>query len=152
MRGSRRLPRAPLATVLLGIGMVAGVILGCGSGERDFDAASVTDELNDAGAGIVLGEPLPVTTEGVEVRAITLDHTEDAAGTEGDSAHEHGVAGALVVLEDSEAAEAEFARCESAIDFACFRAANTVLRFTGMSPVDQQLMSESVSALESGSG
>jgi hypothetical protein len=129
------------------LAVAATAAVGCGS-EREFDEASVTEALNEAGAGLVLGEPLPVSTEGVEIYEVSLDH--EAEGPAGD-AHAHGD-GALIVLDDSAAAEEEFARCQSALDFTCFRAANVVLRFSGMSPVDQQLLSDSVSAIATEEG
>jgi hypothetical protein len=124
------------------LAVAAAAAAGCGS-EREFDEASVTEALNEAGAGLVLGEPLPVSTEGIEVHQVSLGHPGAVPSGDG---HTHGD-GALIVLDDSAAAEEEFARCQSALDFTCFRAANVVLRFTGMSPVDQQLLSDSVSAI-----
>lgn len=139
--------RARLVTVLAALTAAAASAAGCGS-EREFDEASATEALNEAGADLVLGEPLPVSTEGVEIHAVSLDH--EGEGPAGD-AHAHGD-GALIVLGDSAAAEEEFARCQSAVDFTCFRAANVVLRFTGMSPVDQQHLSDSVSAIATEEG
>ncbi len=63
--------------------------------------------------------------------------------------HEH-TEGAIVVLDDAEAASAEFTRCESAVDFICFRAANAVLRFVGITPEEQARLTEAVSSLETG--
>lgn len=133
--GARSLPALAAA-----LAMAAAVASGCG-GEREFDEQTVTAALNEAGAGLVLGEPLPVGTEGVEIHAVSLDPQVTGGGT---GPHSDG---ALVVLADSAAAEDEFARCQSAIDFTCFRAANVVLRFTGMSPVDQQHLADSLSAI-----
>ena len=136
MSAPRPIPAAVAATALALA--LAGLLAACGS-EREFDAVSITAELNEAGAGVELGETLPPSADGVEVHELNLDHPKEPG-------HAHG-AGALLVLDDAEAAEQEFARCESAVDFTCFRAANVVIRFTGMSPVDQQLISNSVSAI-----
>lgn len=135
MRGRRPTPAAAVAALAIAL---AGLLAACGS-ERKFDAVSITAELNDAGAGVELGETLPASADGVEIHELNLDHAKEPG-------HVHGT-GALLVLDDAEAAEEEFARCESAVDFTCFRAANIVIRFIGMSPVDQQLISDSVSAI-----
>lgn len=143
--------RARTATLLAtALALAAGATSGCGS-ERDFDAVSVTDALNEAGAGLELGDPLPVSTEGVEIHEVGLDHDAEAPGPGSEAGHSHSD-GALIVLEDSVAAEEEFARCESAVDFTCFRASNVVLRFTGMSPVDQQIVADSISAIATEEG
>ena len=137
MSAPRPIPAAVAAAVLALA--LAGLLTACGS-EREFNAVSITAELNEAGAGVELGETLPPSTDGVEIHELTLDH---AAREKEEAGHSDG-AGALLVLEDAEAAEEEFVRCESAIDFTCYRAANIVIRFIGMSPVDQQLISDSI--------
>lgn len=141
MSGRGRTARA------LAAGLIAAAIAaaGCGS-EREFDEVTIVETLNESGAGLELGDPLPVSTEGVEIHEIGLDHEAAAPGPGAEPGHSHAD-GALIVLADAEAAEEEFARCESAVDFTCFRAANVVLRFTGMSPVDQQLLADSISAI-----
>jgi len=121
-------------------GSLLGVLAlaGC-SDERSFDAETVVAELNDAGAGLVLGESLPSTEESIEVRVVDFA----AGGSSG------GDAGAVVILADADAAQAEFVRCKQAEAFVCFRAANTVLRFTGLDPAGQQRMTGAVLAIES---
>ena len=57
-------------------------------------------------------------------------------------------AGALVILADADAAEAEFDRCQAAVDFTCYRAANAVLRFTAMTQEEQQRVTAAVQAIE----
>ena len=146
MSGARPNTRA-LAAALVAAAIGAA---GCGS-EREFDEVTITEALNEAGAGLELGDPLPVSTEGVEIHEVGLDHDELAPGPGSEAGHTH-TDGALIVMEDAAAAEEEFARCESALDFTCFRAANVVLRFTGMSPVDQQLLADSVSAIGTDGG
>ena len=116
---------------------------GCGGGEEEFDAESVVAQLNDAGAGLTLGETLPATTAGVDVRVITFGSAPGVAA--GD---ELG-AGAVVILADAAAAGDEFERCQAAVDFTCYRAANAVLRFTAMTQEEQARVTEAVKALES---
>ncbi len=131
--GLRRKRRLRLASASL-LGLLA--LAGC-SDERSFDAETLVAELNDAGAGLVLGKALPSTEESVEVRVVDF-----AAGGGG------GSAGAVVVLDDADAAQAEFVRCEGAPAFVCFRAANTVLRFSELDPAGQQRMTSAVLAIE----
>lgn len=121
--------------------LLAGAALAAGCGEKDYDAEGLVAELNAAGAGLVLGQPLS-STEGSSVTAIDL--AEGGGGTGG---AEH-TEGAIVVLDDSEAASQEFARCEGAVDFVCFRAANAVLRFSGITPEEQARITGAVSSLE----
>jgi hypothetical protein len=127
--------------------LVLLALAGCSS-ERTFDSETVVAELNDAGAGLVLGEPLPSTEESVEVTVINLA-PGGASGAGSQPADGPGeTAGAVVILVDAEAAEAEFVRCEQAVSFVCFRAANAVLRFTGLGPAAQQRMTSAVLAIE----
>jgi hypothetical protein len=132
--------RAPSAAVAALV--VAALASGCG--EEQFDAAGLVDRLNAAGAQLQLGEPLS-STEGTTVTAINFAE----AGGEPVAGDEH-TEGAVVVLDDAEAASAEFTRCESAVDFVCFRAANAVLRFSGITPDEQARLTEAVSSLETG--
>lgn len=127
--------RAAIAVAIL------GVVLATGCGERKFEAADLVAELNEAGAGLVLGDALPQTEGAARVFSLTFDST--AVPASGDV---HG-AGAIVVLEDSEQAEDEFARCDAAIDFTCFRAGNAVLRFTGITAAEQGRITGAVQAL-----
>jgi hypothetical protein len=129
----RRQTRLWLASASL-LGLLA--LAGC-SDERSFDAETLVAELNDAGAGLVLGETLPSTEESVEVRVVSF-----ATGGDG------GSAGAVVILADVAAAQSEFVRCEQAASFVCFRAANGVVRFTGLDPAGQRRMTGAVLAIE----
>lgn len=143
MRGR---PWRGVSALLLALAAAAATAIGCG-GEREFDAASVTEQLNRAGAGLALGEPLSSAEGGPEVVSVEVGAGEE----KNEAGHGHGHSdGAIVVLDGTEAAEQEFSRCQAAVDFTCYRAANVVLRFTGMSPVDQQAMAEAVKALASG--
>jgi hypothetical protein len=132
-------PRYSAQVALLATSIL--IASGCG-GERSFDAESIVDELNGAGAGLTLGESLPVTTEDVDVRVVTFGSAPGVAA--GD---ELG-AGAVSILDDADAARAEFARCQAAVDFTCFRAANAVLRFTAMTQEERARVTAAVQAIE----
>jgi len=114
---------------------------GCG-GETTFDAESVVADLNDAGAGLTLGETLPATTGGVDVRVVTF------GSAPGVPAGDELGAGAVVILDDVAAAQSEFDRCQDAVDFTCYRAANAVLRFTAMTEDEQARVTAAVQAIE----
>lgn len=112
----------------------------CGSDDDGFDAESLVATLNEAGAGLSLGERLTTTDEGDEVRALAF-----AAGAPANSSRADG---AIVVLGDEDAARDEFARCESAISFVCFRAANAVLRFSGIDGRERRRLSAALQRIE----
>jgi len=131
--------RAP--AILLSLA-TALLISSCG-GERSFDAEEAVAELNTAGASLALGDPLTSSETVGEVTTVTF--TGGEGPIDGDA---HG-AGAIVILDDTETARAEFARCESAVSFVCFRAANAVLRFSQISPSEQTQISAALQALES---
>jgi hypothetical protein len=141
------------ASTAVAVALVAALLAGCG-GERSFDAESVVEELNAAGAGLELGGTLTTTEDGTEVRILSLseptggdgDHAEEPESAE-EHGHDHG-AGALTILDDSERGVEEYERCETAPAFVCFRAANAVLRFTAMTPEEQARISSAVAALE----
>jgi hypothetical protein len=59
----------------------------------------------------------------------------------------HG-SGVVLILDGTDAARQEYARCESAISFICFRAANAVLRFSSITPAEQRRITAAVAALE----
>jgi len=134
----------PKLSALAALTMTAALLpiaAGCG-GETTFDAESVVADLNDAGAGLTLGETLPATTGGVDVRVVTFG---SAPGVP--TGDELG-AGAVVILDDVAAAESEFERCQQAVDFTCYRAANAVLRFTAMTEDEQARVTAAVQAIE----
>lgn len=122
--------------------IAAGLLLlaACGSGERDFDAATLIAELNGAGAGLELGPPLESGGSGTEVTVVTLSDAGRSGATQ--------TSGAIVILGDAAEAEAEFDRCESALSFVCFRAANAVLRFTGISAEQEQRISAALTSIQ----
>jgi hypothetical protein len=130
---------AAWATLLAGAALA---VAGCGSGEREFDAETAIAELNEAGAGLVLGEPLATTIAGTEVRVISF--AGDAGPVDGDGPG----SGAVVILEDVAAAQAEFRRCESAVSFVCFRAANVVLRFAGIGASERERITAALRDLQ----
>jgi hypothetical protein len=144
VRASRR---AAAAVALLAV-PVLGAGLGACGGERDFDAPTLVEELNEAGAGLELGEPLSSGEGAPDVQAIRFEedggeHDDDHDGenandeeSEGDHGHEHG-GGSVVILDGPDAARNEFARCQGAVSLTCFRAANAVLRFEGLEPEEQ---------------
>lgn len=125
--------------------LALAAITGC-SGGQTYDAEGVVSDLNSVGAGLVLGESLPNTEEDIEVRVVNFDGAASA------DPHVEGTAGAVVILGDDDKARAEFARCESAISFICFRAANTVLRFSGLDRAQLRKLAASLAAIEEGSG
>ena len=134
-------PKLSGLTALTVTAALLPIAAGCG-GETTFDAESVVADLNDAGAGLTLGETLPATTGGVDVRVVTFG---SAPGVPAGS--ELG-AGAVVILDDVAAAESEFARCQDAVDFTCYRAANAVLRFTAMTQDEEARVTAAVKAIE----
>lgn len=140
---SRAKQRGRWAVAVLALAPAA--IAGC-SGGQTYDAEGVVSDLNSVGAGLVLGESLPSTEEDIEVRVVGFDGPP-SAGPGGEE-----TAGAVVILGDDDKARAEFARCESAISFICFRAANTVLRFSGLDRAQLRKLAASLAAIEEDSG
>lgn len=121
---------------------LASGLIACG--ERNFDAPDAVAALNDAGADLALGEPLPDVAEGTEVTTLSFANEEPVApGAEGS-------AGAIVILDGTEQARAEFERCESAVSFVCYRLANAVLRFSDISPLRQQQLAVALGSVQSG--
>ena len=107
---------------------VAAIATGCG--EQRFDADEFIERANANGAGLVLGEPLLSERDGVEIYAVELlptSATGEVAPTGGEA---HG-GGSLIVAEDAEAGQSEYARCEGAVTLVCYRAANVVLAVEG---------------------
>jgi hypothetical protein len=103
-------------------------IAACG-GERTFDAEEFVTELNDEGATLALGEPLPGSDRGIELYALSFTEADGAeVGEPGEDEHSGGT---LALTADAEAAAAEFRRCDRAVTLTCYRAANAVLYFEG---------------------
>lgn len=123
---------------LAALALVALAALAAGAcGEREFDADELVAELNAAGAELTLGPPL-TGTDGVTVTSVEIA----GAGPDTD--------GAIAILDDADAATSEFERCESAVDFTCFRAGNAVVRFSALSPEARATLTEAVRSLASG--
>lgn len=104
-----------MRTVHLAAGAVIGLlatVAGCGSGDRTFTASELVSELKASGLEVTLGKPLPNDQEDLEVYGITF---QDSSG------------GSLIIAPDSETAEAEYARCEDAVNLLCYRAANALM-------------------------
>lgn len=116
--------------------------LSCG-GERSFDAEELVAELDAAGAELELGETLPNDQEGTEVRVISLP---------GSGQGEEATAGTVVILSGADTAAAEFQRCQSAVSFVCFRAANAVLRFTNIRPEQEARVSAALEMIATSPG
>mgnify|MGYP000633829863 CR=1 FL=1 len=129
----RELSLSRLATLAL-----ASLALAIGAcGEREFDADELVDELNKAGTELTLGPPL-TSTDGTAVTSVEIA----GAGAQTD--------GAIAILDDADAATVEFERCESAVDFTCFRAGNAVIRFSALPPDAKATLTEAVRSLASG--
>ena len=113
--------------------VVTGMAIGCGSQERTFDAEGFVDEIDAHGAQLELGPVLTTRADGIDVHVLRF------SGGDTDSQLHSADTGTatMLVMEDSEAAREEFARCESAPTLTCFRAANVVLRFEEMDATDQ---------------
>lgn len=108
---------------------LAAALANAACGERSFTAEEFIDEANAHGVEIALGESLSDEEGGAELYAITLEDEAAAAGPAGEIGigQDHG-GGSLRIEQDTEAAQAEYARCEQAGLF-CYRAANVVLVF-----------------------
>lgn len=129
--------RIPVAGAAL-VAACALALAACGE-ERTYEAEEFVDEANAQGAGMELGEPLSSTDAGTEVFAIELASSATQV---------HG-GGSLIVGEDVEEGQAEFARCESAASLICYRAANVVLRLEEIAPEQRSQLDEAFSALGS---
>lgn len=127
--------------------LVALVALGGCSGERSFDEDTFIEEINSAGAGLTLGVIISENEQGVPVRAIEL---VPAGASRPVRPGEDPGGGTMLVLDDADQAFAEFQRCEQAATLTCYRAANVVLRFDQIDPVQQQRVTAAIAALESG--
>ncbi len=123
----------------LSCAVIATAVAACG-GERTFEAEEFVEEANQLGAGLELGERLSSTEGGGEVVAVELASSATQV---------HG-GGSLVIVDDVEAAQAEFTRCESAAILTCYRAANVVLRLEEIAPEQRSQLDEAFTDLGSG--
>lgn len=120
----------------MAVGLAVAYLAGAFDGERTFSAPEFVTDANREGAGLALGEPLQAVGGTSEIFAVELTEGAPASEHEGEEGrgHEHGAA-SLVIADDSDAAIAEFTRCEGAISFICYRAANVVLRVESDDPL-----------------
>jgi hypothetical protein len=119
--------RCVLATAAMSIAAIAA---GCGD-ERTFSAQEFIEEANRHGAGLELGEPLPLTGSEDELYEVSLRDEHPAGGghgSGGERGHEHG-GGSLRVTDSQQAGTAEYRRCENTGLLLCYRVANVVLIF-----------------------
>lgn len=122
-----------------------GLASGCGSGERNFDAEGFLEEINAQGGELELGPVLTTRDDGLDVHVIKFagDLTDSQLHSPDSGS------GTMIVMGDTEAAEQEFARCDSASALTCFRAANVVLRFEEMGAADRARIFGAVEAIAS---
>lgn len=132
------------------LGAVALAPLGCGSGERTFDAGEFVEEANKNGAGLSLAEPLSTSDEDAELYSVSLEDTDKGAdeSAEAEEGHEDGGA-SLRVSPDAEAARREFERCEMAVSLVCYRASNVVLILESPEPAVSSRLERALRAMES---
>ncbi len=123
---------------------IAIALAGCSSGEDQLSAEAAVAALNQAGAELELGESLGSGVAGIDLYVVRF--SGGSGPLQGDA---HG-SGAVAVLEDEEAALSEFERCDSAVSFVCFRAANTVFRFDSISAEEQARITASMRSLAAG--
>jgi hypothetical protein len=132
-------------------------LAGCGSGERTFDAQDFAAELSDRGVTLELGEPLQSESETVDaVYGVDIADGEasngaqagDGSGGGGKGEEAHPPGGSLTITSDSDAAVAEYQRCEAAVSLLCYRAANALLVFDdALPPEDQARVERAIRAL-----
>jgi hypothetical protein len=131
IRPSRCLAKALVGSLVLALGA-------CG-GERTFGPQEFVEAANEQGAGMELGEPLSSAGSESEIYAIELASSATQV---------HG-GGSLLVADDVEQGEAEFARCERAASLICYRAANVVVRLEEATPEQGAQLEEAITALGS---
>jgi hypothetical protein len=133
---------ASLAVIALA---VTGGLAACGD-DQTYAAEELVSALNDHGAGLELGEDLPFSREGLDVRALRFAGEPSAPVPAG--GEEEGGSGSLTITEDADAGLAEFQRCEQAGAFVCFRADNAVLIFEDeLAPADRARPASALDAI-----
>lgn len=138
------LRRGPTALALC----VALSATACGSGERTYEADEFVEAANAEGAALSLGDSLTSDDGGNDVRALTLSEDQDPPDRSpppGDQ-HAHG-GGSLTVTESAAEAREEYQRCEGAVSLLCYRAANVVAIFEGLTPAERRRLDSAFSAL-----
>jgi hypothetical protein len=128
----------------------AGALAGCGSDPTTFTAEEFVAEMNERGAGLVLGEPLLSAGGAGEVYELELAESGATGATGPEGVEGEHVGASVTVLEDPDAGLAEYERCESAATLLCFRVANVVMIFEGaLLPADLERLESAVRAMES---
>jgi hypothetical protein len=123
-------------TIALAAALLAG---GCGGSDQRFTAEGFVAAVNEHGAELVLGGPLPYPREDAELHSVTFEEAEDHAG------HAHG-SGTLAVFPEDSAALAEHERC-SATTLQCYRAANVMLSYVEAHPVELERLAAAFEGL-----
>jgi hypothetical protein len=127
------------------LALIALLAAGCGS-ERKLTAAEFVEEMNANGASLQLGPVITQNPDGADVNETKITGTAPTATGEGSKPVPSGSA-TLIVLDDSGAAEDEYARCQDSQALTCFRAANVVLRVEGLEQTDQALLTTAIEGL-----
>jgi hypothetical protein len=134
---------------LAALAVAAIPLAACGAGGNDdrFTAEGFVAAVNEHGAGVELGEPLPYERADAELHNVTFEEaTEDhAAEAEEEEGHAHG-SGTLAVFADEDAAFAEYERC-SATTLECYRAANVAVSFLEAESADLDRLTAALQAL-----
>lgn len=136
------------------VAVAALTLVACGSSdEPTFTPESFVDAMNEHGAALSLGPVLTTNPDGIDIHIVTFSELD--AGTEPASdappTDVHGSA-TLIVLNDDETAEGEYARCQVAPILTCFRGANAVLRVEGLQAVDGNRITAALNEIEAGNG
>ena len=135
-------PGAIAAIVSIAI-LVVLALASCGD-EKTFTPEDFVAEMNEVGAGIVLGDVLTTNEAGVDVQTIIFS---DATGESTRGGEEGQGSGTLLAFEGVTEAETDFARCGGAPSLICFRTANVVLRFEDLAPADNARVTAALQSL-----
>jgi len=146
--GSPALTRRCSVSLLVATLCLAATSTLTGCGERSFTAEEFVDEANANGVALTLGEPLSTEQGGTQLYSVTISEPTGGDPPSGNTeiGESHG-GGSLRVEDDSEAAEAEYTRCEQSLLF-CFRAANVVLIVEDAEPETLARLTAALRAIE----
>jgi hypothetical protein len=114
----------------LAIAIIAAAATLAACGEDKLTAQEFVERMDENGAPMELGKELFTDQEGKELFEVELPTPSELAAAEeehGGEGHDHGSTGTVAVLEDSDAAEDETARCKRSADLLCFQAGNIAL-------------------------
>src|SRR5687767_10166061 len=137
------------------VGVVVAYLAGAFDEEKTFTAEEFVAAANEEGATMTLGAALVAPGQTHEIYDLELSGEEEHdaedgdADEEGEGGHAHDAA-SLVVTENADAAVAEFRRCEGAISFVCYRAANITLRVESEDPAQLAQLNAVFTALGTG--